>query len=396
VTAAAPFPSLVAYGWTDRVTQLAAGPLAAGRGVGRVVRVSRRVDTVRTPDGEVACSRLSADYRNADLPGPPAVGDWAVVAESADGAAVVGLLPRWSTLSRRDPAGRDAEQVIVANVDLALLTFGLDRPLRAGRLERALVLAHAGGVDPVVVLAKADVGKHRPGARRLLDQLAPDVPRVETSTATGLGIGDLGARVASAGTAVLIGESGSGKSSLVNALVGEDAQAVGDVRAADRKGRHTTTGRELFPLPGGGVVIDTPGLRALGLWDDEGLEAAFPDVEELAERCRFRDCAHRGEPGCAVAEAVSDGRLPAGRLARYLALLDETAALARRREARAWRQADRTPPERRSARRRLRDHAPSPSRPPSKGRPATDDASEAEREKLPDHVERGGDGTIDR
>jgi ribosome biogenesis GTPase len=276
------------------------------------------------------------------------------------------------------------------------LTFGLDRPLRAGRLERLLVLAHSGGVPPLVVLTKSDVAKHGPQTRDLLDDLAPTVDRLETSTATGVGTAELAERVVAAGTAVLIGESGSGKSSLVNALVGTQTQAVGAVRAADRKGRHTTTSRELLPVPTGGVVIDTPGLRALGLWDDEGVEAAFPDIDEVAAGCRFRDCAHRGEPGCAVADAVADGRLPSARVERYLALYDEAAALARRRQTRAWRQPDRTSPRQRSARRRDADHAPSPPQRPAGGRGAARAGPDEGQEDLPDLAERGGDGTIDR
>lgn len=331
------------YGWTDRVSRAAAAHRPDGGQIGRVIRVDRGVDTVRLPGLSIACERAHPAYRSARLASPPAVGDWAFVVEDDGGPAIVDLLPRWGTLSRRDPAGRDREQVVVANVDLALLTFGLDRP-REGRVERALALVHAGGAEPLIVLTKADMAKHRDRTIRRLDTLAPNVPRVETSTATGQGLDELTALIAEHGTAALLGASGTGKSSLVNRLVGREIQDVGEVRSGDRRGRHTTTGRELFPAPRGGVIVDTPGLRAMGLWEDTGVEQAFPDIDALSEHCRFRDCAHRGEPGCAVAEAVTRSELDPARLARFHALQDELSALDRRRQQREWAQSDRSRP----------------------------------------------------
>jgi ribosome biogenesis GTPase len=275
------------------------------------------------------------------------VGDWAAVEVDEDGAALVALLPRQGTISRRDPARRDVEQVVVANVDLVLLVFGLDRPLRPGRLERARALVHAGGARPMVVLSKTDLAKDRARALEVVAGAAPDLALVEVSAATGQGLDDLAAALATAGTAVMVGESGAGKSTLVNVMVGESRQEVAEVRAVDRKGRHTTTGRELFPLPGGGAVIDTPGLRALGLWDDQGVEEAFPDIEQLGAACRFRNCSHRDEPGCAVTAAVAAGGLDPERLRRYQVLQDEVAALEWRRLERERRRPDRRHPGRR-------------------------------------------------
>jgi ribosome biogenesis GTPase len=264
-----------------------------------------------------------------------------MVEGAPDDPVIVGLLPRWGTLSRRDPANRDVEQVVATNVDLIVLAFGLDRPLRPGRLERSLILAHASGAEPVIALTKADLAKHEVQALEVLDAIAADLVRIRTSTATGLGVAELAAVLAERGTTVILGESGAGKSSLVNALVGREAQEVAEVRAGDRRGRHTTTTRELFPLPRGGVVIDTPGVRALGLWtelDDElpGVDEAFADIAALAEGCRFRDCGHRGEPACAVAEAVEEGHLHAARLERFRALNAEIDALERRRRQAAY------------------------------------------------------------
>jgi ribosome biogenesis GTPase len=190
-----------------------------------------------------------------------------------------------------------------------------------------------------VVLTKADLAKHEEAARATLDDVAGGLPVLRTSTVTATGVDELAALVAPARTLALVGESGAGKSSLVNHLVGASVQQVADVRARDRKGRHTTVARRLLPVPGGGVVVDTPGVRALGVWSDEGLslDEAFPEVAELAAGCRFRDCTHRREPGCAVRAAVAAGELDTARLDRYQALADEYDGLDRRREQSGWR-----------------------------------------------------------
>jgi ribosome biogenesis GTPase len=199
-------------------------------------------------------------------------------------------------------------------VDLVLVVNGLDAGVNARRLERTLAAIHAGGAAPVVVLTKPDLADDLPGALDVASAAAPGTPVVIASGRTGEGIGALRERLAPGRTAVFTGPSGAGKSTLVNALLGAEVQATGEVRAGDRRGRHVTTGRRLFALPGGGAVIDGPGIRELRLWDGAGMAGAFQDVAELAASCRFSDCAHEDEPGCAVRAAVDDGRLDPDRL----------------------------------------------------------------------------------
>jgi ribosome biogenesis GTPase len=267
---------------------------------------------------------------------PVAVGDWVVA--TAD--RVEAVLARWSSLERQGPDSGKA-QVLATNVDLVLVTIPADRP-NVGRVERELTLAWDSGARPVVVLTKTDLGD-----RRLADELASRLigaDIVATSTETGVGMDKL-ACLARGQTAVLLGPSGAGKSTLTNALLCERRQATAAVRAEDSRGRHTTSSRQLFALPGGGVIIDTPGLRSLGLMSAEGIGEVFPDVDEYASDCRFRDCEHRDEPGCAVTAAVAAGTLGAERLASYRKLAREAAAeqrrvdpLARREAQRLWKQ----------------------------------------------------------
>jgi len=225
-------------------------------------------------------------------------------------------------------------QVVAANIDTVFVVQSLTNGPNVRRLERELVLAWQSGAAPVVVLTKRDqLDGNAPvhDAIEAITPVAPQVPIVVTSAVTGEGIETLDTYATNGRTVALIGASGVGKSTLVNRLVGEDVQATSEVRERDQRGRHTTTARELVVLPGGGVLVDTPGLRAVSLWDsDEGLERAFADVETLARDCRFRDCRHDQEPDCAVQRAVASGDLDAERLASYLRLnaeLDQQATM---------------------------------------------------------------------
>lgn len=285
---------------------------------GRVLRHDGVALQVRTATGDrgVALRR--------GMP-PVAVGDWLVLG----GEHVVAVLDRTSVLRRR-AAGGDGEQLLAANVDLVLLVMGLDRPVKAGRIRRGEALALDAGARPLLVLTKADLRDDLEATRARIAVDHPWLDVLVTSSTTGVGLDDLRARMVHV-TSVLVGESGAGKSQLVNALSERDVAGVGRVRDGDNKGRHTTTSRQLHLLPGGGVVIDSPGIRSIGLAGDEAsIEATFADIHELGARCRFGDCTHDDEPGCAVIVAVADGEMSGERLVAYRDLRREVIAGARR------------------------------------------------------------------
>jgi ribosome biogenesis GTPase / thiamine phosphate phosphatase len=264
----------------------------------------------------------------------PAVGDWVAVQLSGDLGLIREVLPRTTVLSRRRPL-LAREQVVAANVDRVFVVTSPGRDLNPRRVERYLAAVWASGARPVLVLNKADLAGDPGSARDQLAAMAPGVTSLATSAATGSGVPELRAQIPSGQTAVLVGSSGVGKSSLLNALLGEERLSTRQVRITDEKGRHTTTRRELIELPGAGCLIDTPGMREFGLWEaSPGVDQTFADVETLASGCRFRDCRHEGEPGCAVAQAVADGKLGGDRLASFEKLRREQAFLERQRDPR--------------------------------------------------------------
>lgn len=304
---------LVAIGWGPRwEARLAA--LDARAQPGRVIRHDGVAVQVRTPDGD-----RSVKLRRG-LP-PITVGDWLALR----GEQVVGLLER-DTLLRRRAAGGEEQQLLAANVDLVVLVAGLDRPIARGRIRRGVALAADAGAEPLLALTKADLADD---VAPVLEQLAtdhPGLPVLVTSSAEGAGVDELRDRMTGR-TTVLLGESGAGKSRLVNAVVGEEVAVVGRVRRGDAKGRHTTTNRHLHVLPGGGAVVDSPGIREVGLaGDEESVDATFADIDELGEECHFSDCRHDGEPGCAVALAIEAGTLTPERVEAYRELRAEVEA----------------------------------------------------------------------
>ncbi|WP_329011986.1 ribosome small subunit-dependent GTPase A [Micromonospora rifamycinica] len=305
---------------------------------GRVARVDRGVCTVLGADGPVRASLGPAVLAAAarDLTALPCAGDWVLLARWPDGPVTVdAVLPRRTALIRRT-AGKDASgQVLAANLDTAAVVEPVHPEPDAARIERLLSLAHESGARPLVVLTKVDLAADPLAVARQLAAVAPGVPVLPVSAERGTGLEPLRPLVAPGLTLALLGPSGAGKSSLVNALVGADVMATQAIRRSDGKGRHTTTWRALVPVPGGGAVLDTPGVRAVGLLDGHtGLDRAFLDIAELASGCRYADCGHTAEPACAVRAALETGELPARRWESWRRLQREVAFESGRRQSR--------------------------------------------------------------
>jgi ribosome biogenesis GTPase / thiamine phosphate phosphatase len=292
-------------------------------GLGRVLAQHRGRWLVALEDQEPRLLPARGSLRSS----PPVTGDWVAVDR---GGAIAAVLERRGTLVRRAPGEATASQVLAANVDLALVVEALPEPGER-RAERLIALALAGGVPAALVLTKADLAADGQTVAARMARRLGLADGVAVSAVDGTGLGILRRLLEPGSTAALLGRSGAGKSTLVNALLGEPRQETRPVRAADGRGRHTTVTRELIPLPGGAMIIDTPGLRSIGLWD--GADAAFADIDRLAAGCRFADCRHESEPGCAVREAVDAERLRGWRkLAREQARLEDRKAAARERK----------------------------------------------------------------
>ncbi|MER6540300.1 ribosome small subunit-dependent GTPase A [Streptomyces sp. 900105755] len=329
------FSALAPYGWDEAWAKEFAPYDAEGLLAGRVVRVDRGQCDVVTAGGP-----LRADTAFVTPPDPMRVvctGDWVAVEPGGNPRYVRAYLPRRTAFVRSTSSKRSEGQILAANVDHAIVAVSLAVELDLGRVERFLALAWESGAQPVVVLTKADLVPDPVTLAHLVQDVettAPGVPVLTVSAHAGDGLDMLVALVGS-GTSVLLGQSGAGKSTLANALLGEDVMDVRAARDVDGKGRHTTTTRNLLALPGGGVLIDTPGLRGVGLYDAEtGVGQVFAEIEELADGCRFSDCGHESEPGCAVRSAVESGELPVRRLESYRKLMRENQWIVAKTDAR--------------------------------------------------------------
>lgn len=305
---------------------------------GRVARADRGVCTVLTSTGALRASLAGSLLTTAgrDPVELPCAGDWVVVRTWPDGRiSAEAVLPRRAAVVRRT-AGKDSSgQVLAANVEAVAVVEPVDPSPEPNRIERLLSLAWQSGAQPLVVLTKADLAPDPAAVARQIVDAAPGLEVLTVSAAQGTGLAPLAPLVASGRTLALLGPSGSGKSTLVNALAGVVVMGTQQVRHADGKGRHTTTHRALVPLPGGGAVLDTPGLRAVGLLDgSDGLDQAFADVAALVADCRFADCAHETEPDCAVQAALASGELSTRRWESWRKLQRELAHEARRKDAR--------------------------------------------------------------
>jgi ribosome biogenesis GTPase / thiamine phosphate phosphatase len=309
---------LAELGWTPELEAAFAGHGAAGRRPARILVEHQHAYTIRGAGGE-GTAAVSGRFR-FDTRGPedfPAVGDWVAIdgAPEQETATIHGLLPRRSAFTRLAAGPRADAQVVAANIDVVLIAMGLDGDFNLRRLERYLAVGWSSGAMPVVVLTKADRCTDIEGRVVAVSAVAPGVPVLAISALTGYGMDGLAEHLRPGTTAAVLGSSGVGKSTLVNALLGTEALATAEVRAGDDHGRHTTTHRELVLLPGGACIVDTPGMRELGLTGDgDGLGEAFADIDEIASACRFSDCQHDREPGCAVVAAIGDGRLTLDRL----------------------------------------------------------------------------------
>lgn len=329
-------------GWTDRLAADFEPHAATGLVPGRVRLEHNHVYRVLGADREwLAEVSGRIKYQATGRNELPAVGDWVALRPNDDeGRALIrAILPRRTWFSRRAAGRRSDEQVVAANIDTVLVVFGLDRPVNRNAIERYLVVAAGSGAMPVVVLNKADLSTDLAADIADARAAARDVPVFAVSATGAPGVSVLEPLLETGRTLALLGPSGVGKSSIVNQLLGDELLPTGEVREWDARGRHTSVHRQLVVRAAGGLIVDTPGMRELRLWDDTSpVQASFEEVEALSASCRFRDCRHESEPGCAVKAAVDSGALDAGRYESFLKLQQEQTDLAQERTERLRRE----------------------------------------------------------
>ena len=332
--------SLKRYGWNEFVAQAFQSlERTADLVPGRIAIQHRGAFTVYTEFGDIRAHAAGRMRHEAmDVGAMPAVGDWvALRSPEHSGAGIIeAVLPRKSSFLRKMTGTKSVQQVIAANIDVAFLVNGLDADFNVRRIERYLVLSKESGAQSVIILNKVDLCESLDEVVDVVRSVGGDTPVHVMSALHESGMEVFQKYLPPGTTGVLLGSSGVGKSTIMNVLLGEKKQEVKEVRDSDGEGRHTTSSRELILLPFGGLLIDTPGMRELQLWgDSESLSDAFTDIEELALECRFRDCSHAVEPGCAIQRAIGEGRLDQDRYDHFLKLQKEIAYLERRRDVRA-------------------------------------------------------------
>lgn len=320
-------------GWNEEVAKQAIPYISKGMMIGRIASGYKDRYRIFTEHGQFI-GQISGKQRfNARSSDDfPVVGDWVAISHHNHNEAVIhAILPRKSKFSRKSAGKVTREQIIAANIDIVFLVNALNQDFNLRRMERYLTLVWESGANPIIILSKADLCTDIQEKLSQVESVSFGVPVLVISTVMNSGLDQVKKHISEGKTIALLGSSGAGKSTLVNALLGKEVQKVKEVREKDDKGKHTTTTRELFLLPDGGIVIDTPGMRELQLWQaDEGLSQTFEDVMYYANQCRFRDCSHRNEPGCAVRKALDNGELDKKRYENYVKMQKELAYLSRK------------------------------------------------------------------
>ncbi|GAA6618032.1 ribosome small subunit-dependent GTPase A [Scytonema sp. NUACC26] len=330
--------NLNCLGWSDFFASSFEPLRQPGFTVGRVAIEHKNTYVLYSDRGELSAEVTGKlRYQANDSTDFPAVGDWVVihVRDSERRATIQAILPRKSKFSRKTVGGKTEEQIVATNVDTVFLVSGLDGDFNPRRIERYLITAWDSGANPVVILNKADLCDRVEQCVAEVEAVALGVPIIVLSASTSQGLDGLKPYLQTGQTVALLGSSGVGKSTIVNQLIGTAVQTVQAVRKGDDRGKHTTTHRELILLPSGGLIVDTPGMRELQVWSgDEGLQETFADIEMLAQQCRFRNCQHEREPGCAVQQALDEGTLDYQRFLNYQKLQKELNYLARKQDQR--------------------------------------------------------------